>query len=286
MLAWVRNRSARVATALLLSLLTATASQAAPSHADAGHDDHLTSAGLASSPSQRVGPRASGERPGRRRPSPALSGLPLGAGLPPARQPVGRNRADARSPLSRASRGVPRAAQRLPAAAQPPFAAGFSVRRLVARPLPGLQTTDFRRRSCISVRACRASAVLTAAWLLASAAAAQTGDLAHRPPGQLAVWRPGRRSDGDDRRAPPRDAGRRRRHVQFRQRPARRLSPVDPRQRVQRAADRGARGARAPSPSTSKSTRRSTTPKCCRSAPSRAASWSPTSPPRCWPARN
>ena len=50
MLAWVRNQSARVARALLLSLLTATASQAAPSHADAGHDDHLTSAGLASIP--------------------------------------------------------------------------------------------------------------------------------------------------------------------------------------------------------------------------------------------
>lgn len=40
MLAWVRNRSARVAGVLLLSLLTATASEARPSHAEAGHDDH------------------------------------------------------------------------------------------------------------------------------------------------------------------------------------------------------------------------------------------------------
>ncbi|HEY6510282.1 MAG TPA: hypothetical protein VIY56_19800 [Vicinamibacterales bacterium] len=39
-----------MATALLLSLLTATVSQAAPSHADAGHDDHLASAGLTSIP--------------------------------------------------------------------------------------------------------------------------------------------------------------------------------------------------------------------------------------------
>jgi hypothetical protein len=40
MLGWVRNQSARVAAALLLSLLTASLSQAMPSHADAGHDDH------------------------------------------------------------------------------------------------------------------------------------------------------------------------------------------------------------------------------------------------------
>ena len=40
MLGWIRNQSARVAAALLLSLLTASLSQAMPSHADAGHDDH------------------------------------------------------------------------------------------------------------------------------------------------------------------------------------------------------------------------------------------------------
>ena len=40
MLGWVRNRLAGVAALLLLSLLTASASEAMPSHAEAGHDDH------------------------------------------------------------------------------------------------------------------------------------------------------------------------------------------------------------------------------------------------------
>lgn len=51
MLGWVRNRSARVAAVLLLSLLTASASEAMPSHAEAGHDDHgLAAVGLSTGP--------------------------------------------------------------------------------------------------------------------------------------------------------------------------------------------------------------------------------------------
>lgn len=47
MLRWVRNQSANIAAVLLLSLLTASASEALPSHAEAGHDDHdLAGVGL------------------------------------------------------------------------------------------------------------------------------------------------------------------------------------------------------------------------------------------------
>jgi hypothetical protein len=51
MLGWVRNRSAKVAAALLVSLMTASVSQAMPSHAESGHDDHdIVSAGLPAVP--------------------------------------------------------------------------------------------------------------------------------------------------------------------------------------------------------------------------------------------
>jgi hypothetical protein len=50
MLEWLRNRSARVAAALLLSLLTASLSQAMPAHADAGHDDHALAGGRSTVP--------------------------------------------------------------------------------------------------------------------------------------------------------------------------------------------------------------------------------------------
>lgn len=45
MLGWVRNQSPKVAAILLLSLVTASASEAMPSHAEASHDDHGLSAG-------------------------------------------------------------------------------------------------------------------------------------------------------------------------------------------------------------------------------------------------
>jgi hypothetical protein len=51
MLGWVRRRSARIAAGLLLSLLTASVSQAMPAHADAGHDEHaLAGTGLPAIP--------------------------------------------------------------------------------------------------------------------------------------------------------------------------------------------------------------------------------------------
>jgi len=50
MLEWIRTRSARVAAALLLSLLTASLSQAMPAHADTGHDDHALAIGRSTVP--------------------------------------------------------------------------------------------------------------------------------------------------------------------------------------------------------------------------------------------
>ncbi len=88
----------------------------------------------------------------------------------------------------------------------------------------------------------RAFAVLTAALLLASAAAAQTGtSLTGRLTNSLS-GDPVGGSDRDHRRAPAGDTGRRRRHLPVRQRPTGRVSPVDPRRRLHCTSHRSARG--------------------------------------------